>query len=167
MSESLANIEYITMQCLRAKQWFIEIDEFDKNERLLLNFGHTFGHALESATEFRISHGVAIGIGMIVADEYAKNKALLSSAGATRSGRLTSYLEGLMKSLPQLADQLRNLDYESIALNFSNDKKHKIDQYRIIVPRGDGELCLLGIPRTEQYRSDIIAAYRATVERLA
>lgn len=165
--DSLKNIEQVTIQCLKAKQWFIEIDEFDQKERLLLNFGHTFGHALESATEFRISHGVAIGIGMVVAEEYARNKALLSSAGAKRSGRLTSYLEGLLKSLPQLAAQLRNLDYESIALNFSNDKKHKIDQYRIIVPRGDGELCLLSIPRTEQYRSDIIAAYRAAVERLA
>ena len=50
---------------LCAKKWFIEIDEFDRAERRLLNFGHTFGHALEAATEFSVNHGVAVVIGML------------------------------------------------------------------------------------------------------
>lgn len=167
IEESLKNIESVIMQCLKAKQWFIEIDEFDQNERLLLNFGHTFGHALESATEFQISHGVAVGIGMVVAEEYARQQALLSPAGAARSARLTSYVEGLVKCLPQLACQFRTLDYDSIGLKFANDKKHKTDQYRIILPQGDGELGIISVPRTEQDRSDILAAYRTVAERLA
>jgi 3-dehydroquinate synthase len=166
IEESLKNIESVIMQCLKAKQWFIEIDEFDQNERLLLNFGHTFGHALESATEFQISHGVAVGIGMVVAEEYARQQSLLSPAGAQRSARLTSYVEGLVKCLPQLAAQFHTLDYDSIALKFANDKKHKTDQYRIILPQGDGDLSITSVPRTEQGRSDILAAYRATAERL-
>lgn len=166
LEESLKNIKIVIMQCLKAKQWFIEIDEFDQNERLLLNFGHTFGHALESATEFRISHGVAVGIGMVVAEEYARHQDLLSSVGTARSARLTNYVEGLVTFLPQLAVEFRNLDYDSIARNFVNDKKHRTDQYRIIVPKGDGGLGLIGIPRTEQSRSDILAAYRTAAERL-
>ncbi len=165
--DSLKNIEQVTFQCLKAKQWFIETDEFDQKERLLLNFGHTFGHALESATEFQISHGVAIGIGMVVAEEYARQQALLTPAGIERSARLTGYLEGLIKCLPQLAAQFRNLDYDSIVLNFANDKKHKNDQYRIVVPKGDGDLCLHDIPCTTQGRADILAAYCAAIERLA
>ena len=39
---------------LSVKKWFIEVDEFDQAERLLLNFGHTWGHALESATNLSI-----------------------------------------------------------------------------------------------------------------
>ena len=167
LEDGLKNIKTVISQCLKAKQWFIEIDEFDQNERLLLNFGHTFGHALESATEFRISHGVAVGIGMVVAEEYARHQALLSPVGAERSVRLTGYVEGLVKCLPQLAVEFRNFDYDSIALKFANDKKHKTNQYRIIVPKGDGGLGLIGIPRTEKSRSDILAAYCAAAERLA
>jgi 3-dehydroquinate synthase len=166
LAESLKNIQSVILQCLKAKQWFIEIDEFDQNERLLLNFGHTFGHALESATEFRISHGVAVGIGMVVAEEYARNQALLSSVGTARAALLTGYIEGLLEFLPHLAAQFRNLDYDSIAQNFANDKKHQADKYRIIVPQGDGGLSLIDIPRSEQSRLDILAAYRAAAKRL-
>ena len=52
---------------LAVKKWFIETDEFDQAERRLLNFGHTWGHALESATSFGISHGLAVAIGMLAA----------------------------------------------------------------------------------------------------
>ncbi len=49
---------------LKTKKWFVEIDEFDKKERKLLNFGHSFGHALESGTNFTIPHGIAVFVGM-------------------------------------------------------------------------------------------------------
>ena len=166
LEDGLKNIKSVISQCLKAKQWFIEIDEFDRKERLLLNFGHTFGHALESATEFRITHGVAIGIGMVVAEEYAREHFLLSSVGAERSARLTGHIEMLIKFLPQLVGEFRSLDFESIVDNFDNDKKHQTDQYRIIIPKDDGALELVGIPRTEQSRADILAAYRAAIERL-
>jgi 3-dehydroquinate synthase len=52
---------------LNAKKWFVETDEFDQGPRKLLNFGHTFGHALESATEFSVPHGIAVGVGVIAA----------------------------------------------------------------------------------------------------
>ena len=42
-------LEHVILTSLLAKKHFIEIDEFDKKERLLLNFGHTFGHAIEGA----------------------------------------------------------------------------------------------------------------------
>jgi len=166
LEEGLQNIKSVIIQCLKAKQWFIEIDEFDQKERLLLNFGHTFGHALESATEFRITHGVAVGIGMVVAEEYARQHSLLSSVGAAHSARLTGHVAMLMKILPQLVDEFRCLDLDFILENFDNDKKHQTNQYRIIIPKDDGALELVGIPRTEQGREDIQAAYRTACERL-
>lgn len=161
-----AQAERIVNRSLRAKQWFIEIDEFDQKERLLLNFGHTFGHALEAGTEFRITHGVAVGIGMVVAEEYAKQQALLVPAGGKCIGRLTGHVELLLKGLPQLADELRSLDIGLITEKFDNDKKHQADQYRIVVPKGDGMLELVGVARTEQGRMTIRNAYRAAIERL-
>ena len=62
--EALADVIALSLE---AKKWFIEIDEFDKAERLLLNFGHTFGHALEAASDFGVSHGIAVGLGMLAA----------------------------------------------------------------------------------------------------
>jgi len=161
-----AQAERIVIRSLRCKQWFIEIDEFDQKERLLLNFGHTFGHALEAGTEFRISHGVAVGIGMVVAEEYAKQQALLEPAGAECIGRLTGHMELLLKELPQLADELRSLDIGLVTEKFDNDKKHLADQYRIVVPKGNGMLELVTVARTEQGRITIRNAYRTAFDRL-
>jgi 3-dehydroquinate synthase len=161
-----AQAERIVIRSLRCKQWFIEVDEFDQKERLLLNFGHTFGHALEAGTEFRISHGIAVGIGMVVAEEYAKQQALLEPAGAECVKRLTGHMKLLLKELPQLADELRSLDIGLITEKFDNDKKHLADQYRIVVPKGNGTLELITVARTEPGRVTIRNAYRAAFERL-
>ena len=63
--EILIEIAKLTLE---SKKWFVEIDEFDQKERKLLNYGHTFGHALESASGMKVPHGIAIGIGMLVAN---------------------------------------------------------------------------------------------------
>lgn len=156
----------IVVQSLRAKQWFIEIDEFDQKERLLLNFGHTFGHALEAGTEFRITHGIAVGIGMVVAEEYAKQHTLLTSKGAENSSHLAVHVLALLKELPQLANELRNLDSNLIIEKFDNDKKHHADQYRLVLPIGNGGLELLSISRTDRSRADIRNAYHTAIQRL-
>ena len=53
---------------LKIKKGFIERDEFDKGERLLLNYGHSFGHAIESLTNYEIPHGIAVSYGMDMAN---------------------------------------------------------------------------------------------------
>lgn len=53
---------------LRIKQGYIERDEFDQGPRLVFNYGHSFGHAIEAATDFAIPHGIAVTIGMDMAN---------------------------------------------------------------------------------------------------
>jgi len=53
---------------LLIKKRIIELDEFDKGPRNVMNYGHSFGHAVESATEFGIPHGIAVTIGMDMAN---------------------------------------------------------------------------------------------------
>lgn len=65
---------------LEIKKPLIEMDEFDRKERLIMNFGHTFGHALESATDYRIPHGIAVTIGMDMANTLSLKKGLISKA---------------------------------------------------------------------------------------
>jgi len=54
-------------ESLLFKIHFLEIDEFDKKERKFLNFGHTFGHALEISSSYKLSHGYAVAIGCLIA----------------------------------------------------------------------------------------------------
>ena len=53
---------------LEIKKAYIEKDEFDQGPRNIFNYGHTFGHAIEAATEFAIPHGIAVTIGMDMAN---------------------------------------------------------------------------------------------------
>lgn len=55
-------------RALAVKKRFIEADEFDRRERRLLNYGHTFGHALEAVSDHRVPHGVAVAWGLDLAN---------------------------------------------------------------------------------------------------
>lgn len=58
------NIENIIYTCCDIKREVVEKDEHDKGERMLLNFGHTMGHAIEKYFNYRYTHGEAVAIGM-------------------------------------------------------------------------------------------------------
>ena len=53
---------------LKIKQRLIEVDEFDRGVRNVMNYGHSFGHAIEAATEFAVPHGIAVTMGMDMAN---------------------------------------------------------------------------------------------------
>ncbi|NDD52313.1 3-dehydroquinate synthase, partial [bacterium] len=55
------------LRSLEIKKRIIEQDEFDTGIRNVMNFGHSFGHAIEAATQFGIPHGIAVTIGMDMA----------------------------------------------------------------------------------------------------
>jgi len=63
--------------CLLIKKGYIENDEFDSGRRNLLNYGHCFGHAIEKTSAFGIPHGLAVTIGMALADIVARNRTIL------------------------------------------------------------------------------------------
>ena len=62
----------VIARCIEIKRDVVEQDEFDKGLRGLLNFGHTFGHAIEKLSEFTITHGSAVARGMIIAARVAR-----------------------------------------------------------------------------------------------
>ncbi len=63
-------IKYI-YQSLNIKKTIIELDEFDTGIRNVMNYGHSFGHAIEAATNFAVPHGIAVTIGMDIANYVA------------------------------------------------------------------------------------------------
>lgn len=152
---------------LSTKKWFIEIDEFDQKERLLLNFGHTFGHAIEASTNFEVHHGVGVGTGMLIAGAYAKLSALLSDKGKVAVAALEEHIKAmLMPGVGRLIGAPRNVDLKSTLEKFNYDKKHKTDFFRMVVPERDGKLSLISVPRNEEAKEKIEAAFVAGFKTL-
>lgn len=107
-----------TQNCLKIKKSYIEDDEFDTGKRNMLNYGHCFGHAIESATDFAISHGQAVVVGMIIANEEAQKRGILSPEN-----------EKFIKEkvlLPSLKTDLSkiNIDIEKTIQAMGQDKKN-------------------------------------------
>jgi 3-dehydroquinate synthase len=65
-------------QSLNIKESFMKDDEFDTGRRNLLNFGHDFGHAVESTSNFDVPHGQAVVFGMIAANIVSRRRGLLN-----------------------------------------------------------------------------------------
>ena len=61
----------VVARCVEIKRDVVQQDEFDNGLRGLLNFGHTFGHAIEKMSDFEVSHGAAVAKGMVVAARLA------------------------------------------------------------------------------------------------
>ncbi len=110
---------------LSFKKWFIEKDEFDQSERRLLNFGHTFGHALESATAFAIPHGLAVAIGMMTAIRFTGEKRMFDKLWRHCLELLITVLD---------IEILDNFDTQCFLSAFIADKKHSSNDYHLILP---------------------------------
>ena len=117
---------------LRAKRWFVEVDEHDHKERRLLNFGHTFGHALEVAVDHAIPHGIAVAIGVLCA----------SAHPAAGTGPLTDALVAHCRSLiaqdVAVPSALEKFDPVAFERAFRSDKKHDSTTFRLILPSSSG-----------------------------
>jgi 3-dehydroquinate synthase len=162
------NAQRVIVRALKTKKWFIETDEFDQKERLLLNFGHTFGHALEAGTDFGISHGIAVGVGMVIAVEYAKQSHLLSNTGLDKASHLIEHVKSMIgEGLTKVMSNPPKVDLSLVIEKFDNDKKHRSEHYRIVVPNDDGALELIAVAKDDKTRSLIRAAYISGLQAIA
>lgn len=164
---SADNVQRIIFRALRTKKWFIETDEFDQKERLLLNFGHTFGHAIEAGTNFGVSHGIAVGVGMIIAIEYAKKRGWLSPTGIERTSSLSTHAKSMLQlDGGSIVAAPAAIDLNLVMEKFNNDKKHLSDVYRMVCPRGDGELELVSEAKNDDTHRDITWAYESALREI-
>ena len=131
------NIENIIARCVELKRDIVAKDEFDKGDRQLLNFGHTMAHAIEKCSNFEISHGSAVAIGMVIA----------SKAGA----RLGFSDEDCTNAVIEANKNNRlpcecGFSAEALADAALSDKKRAGDTVTFVFPRKIGECYLKKIP---------------------
>ncbi len=82
---ALENLEDLLARCVASKKSFVEEDTRDTGRRMILNFGHTFGHALEKLHNFEgLSHGEAVGIGMVLASRVGEELSVTPKGTAER-----------------------------------------------------------------------------------
>jgi 3-dehydroquinate synthase len=125
------DIEIYLKQALIIKKGFIEIDEFDKGVRNILNFGHCIGHAIESATNYAISHGQAVTLGMIWANIVSVQMGILSKDLNQKVYK--SYL----KNSHTITKEQLTFDVTHIVNAMKKDKKRENTDLAIIL-MGDG-----------------------------
>jgi 3-dehydroquinate synthase len=149
--------EKLVEHVLNCKKIFVEKDEFDQRERQLLNFGHTFGHALESAMGFEIAHGVAIGIGIIAALELQEDD--LNQLQSSLRSSVLKILEPVFLDITKLC---KLFNPELFVEAFKMDKKHTRDKFRLILCGKNG-LQIVEIDRTAENVDNVLSAMTTAI----
>ncbi len=119
-------LEECVVRAVSAKVNIVQTDEHDQKERLLLNFGHTVGHAVEALSHYKLSHGNCVSIGMT---------AEMKLSDCKDSSRIEKFLQqaGLPLAIPS---SMQPKDLWNVMLS---DKKNENGLVKIAVPKHLGE----------------------------
>ncbi|MFQ5698252.1 MAG: 3-dehydroquinate synthase [Myxococcota bacterium] len=116
--------EFIGRSLLLKRRW-VEEDEFDRGPRNLLNYGHSFGHAIEAASDFSVAHGLAVTIGMDMANSLS-----------ARIGRIPERERDRMRAT--LVENVRGVDLKTLSAQrvldaMARDKKRVGERLALIL----------------------------------
>lgn len=127
------DIDEVVEICVKIKRDVVAKDEFEKGERKLLNFGHTIGHGVEKCSNYEVTHGHAVAIGMSIITKAAEEFGICEKG---MSKNLDEFLSkcGLPTKCRYSAEELYN-----VALS---DKKRSGDFITLVLPKHKGE-CIL------------------------
>ncbi|MDR1069505.1 MAG: 3-dehydroquinate synthase [Gracilibacteraceae bacterium] len=117
-AEMRSDMEKIITRCCQIKKEIVEADELDKGERMILNFGHTIGHAAEAVYRYeRYTHGEAVAIGMSLIT--AHSEALEMTAPGT-----TAALRKVLRAYDLPCGLEEGADGAALVSSISHDKKN-------------------------------------------
>jgi 3-dehydroquinate synthase len=111
----------IMIQSLQIKVRIIEKDEKEKNLRMILNYGHTLGHAIEKANNYKLSHGEAVAIGATLINAFCVKKNWMPKKDAERINAIFQHI-GIPTALP------KKLSIKKIFEALQSDKKFMCDE---------------------------------------
>jgi 3-dehydroquinate synthase len=132
-SEVERRLEQIVRQGMAVKLKVIEVDPYEKGLRQALNLGHTIGHGLEMASDFRLSHGEAVAIGTVA-------EARLAEAIGLAEPGLAEQIRAVLDGLDLPTEIPAGLSRERIALAMQLDKKRAAGHVRFALPVRIGEI---------------------------
>ncbi|GGJ07539.1 3-dehydroquinate synthase [Alicyclobacillus cellulosilyticus] len=134
--------EALIARAAAVKVRIVEEDEHEAWRRMVLNVGHTVGHAVEQVSGYQIHHGEAVAIGLRVESEIAWGRGWLSADDKDRLIRVLA-AHGLPVTVPQLP-------WDEVVAVLHHDKKHGDDHWTFALPRAVGDVVIVRDVRYEE-----------------
>ena len=127
--------EYAIQRSCAIKAAIVAQDEKEQSVRALLNFGHTFGHAIEKLTGYgNWTHGDAVAVGMVLAARLSERMSLITSENVKD-------IENILKA-SHLPISLPNMDPDELLAAMKSDKKVKDRNIQLVLLKNIGEAFL-------------------------
>lgn len=126
---------HIISESCRIKKDIVEQDEKEENIRMILNYGHTFGHAIENVSNYQLRHGEAVALGMNCAAELAVKLGILNKEIATEQKKLISSfgLDTSIRYKTKVKEIINAMQY---------DKKKTDENLRLVLPESIGKVAI-------------------------
>jgi 3-dehydroquinate synthase len=122
----------IISRSLEIKKSYIEIDEFDKKERQVFNYGHSFGHAIESLTNYRIPHGIAVSYGMDISNFISEKMGFIPTEVRNEIRQVTENIWA--------GTNIDDINLKAFKKALSKDKKNVGTKLGLILNKGYGNI---------------------------
>ncbi len=135
-------LKYLVLRSSKNKVHFVIADEKESNKRMILNFGHTFAHGIESSNKFskKINHGEAVLIGMLLAIKLSVEKNICSLKTLKEVERIY-----LLNKLPsKINNYLKKRQISNISKLMVNDKKNNDEKINLILLKRIGRTTIPG-----------------------
>jgi 3-dehydroquinate synthase len=133
-----ASMTQLVADAVRVKVRIVEEDPYEQDRRALLNLGHTFGHAIELVTDFKVRHGEGVALGLVASANLSVALGRCSLALAERIRAVLDRL-GLPTSLSGVAS-------EAILNAMTHDKKRAGKTLRFVIPQALEDVTLIDDP---------------------
>jgi 3-dehydroquinate synthase len=151
LSRDPGTVAELIERSVRNKAEVVAADELEAGSRALLNFGHSFGHAIETLTGYeRYLHGEAVAIGMVIAARLSEARGLCEPGVAER-------LAGILSSFGLPVTVLKDIGAEAIIDGLSLDKKALAGKPRLVLLRAPGSAVVDPLSTPEQIEAAIEA----------
>lgn len=138
------NWKHLVVDAVRVKVAVVEEDPLEQGRRAVLNLGHTFGHALEQVSQYRIRHGEGVAIGTVAATYMA-----------AQLGRCDPVLVNRVRNTLQKAGlpvQFAGYPIDEVIAAMGHDKKRAGKTLRFIIPQAIGDVVIISDPGIEYVR---------------
>jgi 3-dehydroquinate synthase len=142
LANHCAAVEELVTRNIRIKAAIVQEDPFEHGVRALLNLGHTFGHAIENVTDYRVQHGECVALGIITAARLSHARGTLPAQAVAQITSLIAAV-GLPAALPQL-------DLQRTLALMTTDKKVRAGKIRFIIPTSIGTAKIIDDATPEQ-----------------
>jgi len=149
-------LQSLLVEAVKVKRDVVMSDPFEQGRRAILNLGHTFGHAIEQVSGYRVRHGEGVAMGLVAAANLSARLGLCAS-------ELQGQIEEVLRAIPLPVQIPADLDLEQIYAMMGSDKKKAAGKLRFVLLRDVGDVFVTSEVGTREVM-ETLTAVKETVE---